>query len=43
MPILFVDGKEDAVAKTREKVPDALYVSAGAHPGTLARFARADA
>jgi CheY-like chemotaxis protein len=25
VPIVFVDGKEDAIEKTRQKVPDAIY------------------
>ena len=28
LPIIFVDGKQEAIEKTRAKVPDAIYIAA---------------
>ncbi len=40
LPIVFVDGKDEAVARTREKVADALFTTALELKGVLASFAR---
>ena len=35
IPIVFVDGKEEAIAKTRARVPDAIYTTSAELPGVL--------
>lgn len=36
LPIVFVDGNEEALEKTRAKVPDAIYTTSGKVRQTLA-------
>ena len=38
LPLLFVDGDEEAVAKTREKVPGARFVSVSELEGVLSEL-----
>jgi glucuronate isomerase len=39
VPVVFVDGKEGAIAKSRAKLPEATFTDAAALPQVLARFA----
>ena len=41
LPIIFVDGKPEAVAKTKAAVPDALYTTSAELVTILARVAEA--
>ena len=38
LPIIFVDGKEEAIEKTRAKVPDAIYTSSAELSKVLAQL-----
>jgi DNA-binding response OmpR family regulator len=40
LPIIFVDGIDEALAKTKAKVPDAVYTTAAELPNVLAGFAK---
>ena len=40
IPIVFVDGKEEAVEKTREKVPGGIYTTSAELPVVLELFAK---
>ena len=40
VPIVFVDGAEDAVEKVRAKVPDAVYTTTPELPDLLSRYAK---
>jgi len=38
LPIIFVDGTEEVIARVKTSVPDALYVTSSALPETLQHF-----
>ena len=40
IPIVFVDGKEEALEKTRAKVPDAIYTTSEKLNSVLQKFTR---
>ena len=40
VPIVFVDGTEEAIAKTKAKVKDAIYTTSAALRSVLERFAK---
>jgi hypothetical protein len=42
IPIVFVDGKEEAVELTKEKVPDGVYTKSDALSTTLGGFIKSD-
>ena len=43
MPIIFVDGKEEAVEKTRAKVPDAVYTTSAELGNALTKLSKSGA
>ncbi len=42
LPIVFVDGNEKAVTKTKAKVPDAIFTTSAELNNVLAQFARTE-
>lgn len=42
IPIVFVDGAEEALAKTKAKVPDAIYTISAELQRVLEKFAKSD-